>query len=428
MFSQRAHFPTAENALTQAVAARRAHGLPVLDLTASNPTHAELALPQSAIRAALAAGLDGAYDPDPLGLFRARQAVAAHVVQLQRRGQTGLPPVPPEHILLTASTSEAYALLLTLLCDPGDRVLVPQPSYPLFAFLGQLHDVEMAPWPSRYADGWHIDRAALQAAITAKTRAILAVSPNNPTGAVLTWAELELLAGLCRDNDLALIVDEVFADTLRPPLGDGVATVAGLPGCLTFALGGLSKTCLLPQVKLAWTLVSGPPQLVAHALEQLETMADTYLSVATPIQRALPGLLDLAPMIQTVLRERLDGNLRFLQHEVGGTALAVLPVAGGWTAVLRLPLPPDERDWSLYLLETIGVLTHPGWFFDLDGEGWLVVSLLVAPDAFRAGVRALVHAVAEVPERAPVLGGVPSQQHARGPAEHALVAHADEDP
>ncbi len=395
MFSARSQFATEENALTQAVAARRALGLPVLDLTASNPTQVDLALPQSAIRAALAAGLDGAYDPNPLGLWTARQAVADHVAQLQRRGQTGFAPVPPEHILLTASTSEAYALLLTLLCDPGERVLAPAPSYPLFGFLGQLNDVQMDIWPSQYADGWHIDVAALHAALTPQTRAILAVSPNNPTGAVLSHAELTLLADLCREHDLALIVDEVFADTLRQPLGEGVATVAGHAACLTFALGGLSKTCLLPHAKLAWTLVSGPPHLVEGALQRLETMADTYLSAATPIQRALPALLDLAPMIQTVLRERLEGNLRFLQTAVHRTALDVLPVAGGWSAVLRLPLPPDDRDWALYLLETAGVLTHPGWFFDFAEDGWLILSLLATPDAFRAGVRALVAAVKE---------------------------------
>ena len=395
MFSVRSQFPTQENALTLAVAARRALGLPVLDLTVSNPTQAGLALPQSAIRAALAGGLDGAYEPDPLGLLSARTAVAEHVAHLQARGQTGQAAVPPEHIFLTASTSEAYALLLTLLCDPGERVLVPQPSYPLFAFLGQLHDVQLDVWPSEYADGWHIDVGALQAAVTPETRAILAVSPNNPTGAVLTHTELAVLVQLCREHDMALIVDEVFADTLRAPMGDGVTTVAGQDGCLTFALGGLSKTCLLPQVKLAWTLVSGPPQAVADAMARLETLADTYLSVATPVQRALPALLDLAPMIQTVLRERLDGNLRFLQQAIRGTALDVLPVAGGWSAVLRVPQPPDDRDWPVYLVETIGVATFPGWFFDLQGEGWLVVSLLVVPETFRAGVRALVTAVSE---------------------------------
>ncbi len=393
MFSQRAQFATEENALTQALATRRARGLPVLDLTESNPTQVDLALPQSAMRAALAAGLDCAYEPNPLGLLSARRAVAQHIAQLQRRGETGFAPVPPEHVLLTASTSEAYALLLTLLCNPGERVLVPQPSYPLFGFLGQLNDVQLDPWPSRYADGWQIDVAALRAAVTPQTRAILAVSPNNPTGAVLTRTELALLAELCQEHDLALIVDEVFADTLRSPLGDGVATVAGHDACLTFALGGLSKTCLLPHVKLAWTLISGPDHLVAEALARLETMADTYLSAATPIQRALPDLLDLVPMVQTVLRERLEGNLRFLQQAVRQTLLDVLPVAGGWSAMLRLPQPPGDRDWALFLLETTGVLTHPGWYFDCDGDGWLVVSLLVVPETFRIGVRALVAAV-----------------------------------
>ena len=402
MFSQRARFATEENALTRAVALRRAQGLAVLDLTASNPTQADLALPQSMIRAALAAGLDGDYEPEPFGLWTAREAVAEHVAQLQRPGNTGFAAVPPEQILLTASTSEAYGLLLTLLCNPGDRVLVPQPSYPLFGFLCQLHDVHMDPWPSAYADDWHVDFETLRAAITPQTRAILAVSPNNPTGAVLTHSELRALAELCREHEMALIVDEVFADTLRRPNDDAVTTVAGHDGCLTFALGGLSKTCLLPHVKLAWTLVSGPDAQVTVALERLETMADTYLSVATPIQRSLPALLNLVPMIQTVLRERLDGNLRHLQQAARGTAVDVLPVAGGWSAVLRLPQPPDDRDWALHLLTTTGVLAHPGWYFDFAGEGWLILSLLVAPESFRAGVRLLLAEVsAAVEEQVP---------------------------
>ncbi len=393
MFAARAQFATAENALTVAVAARRAQGLPVIDLTANNPTRVDLALPQSAIRAALIAGLDGTYEPDPLGLPIAREAVAQHVARLQHRGQTGFAPVPASQILLTASTSEAYALLLTLLCNPGERVLVPQPSYPLLGFLGQLNDVHMDPWPSQFADGWHVDVAALHAAVTPQTRAIVAVSPNNPTGAVLSPHELALLAEVCAKHDLALIVDEVFADTLRPPLGDAVATVAGHAACLTFALGGLSKTCLMPHAKLAWMLVSGPQERVAEAMLRLETMADTYLSAATPIQRALPALLDLVPMIQTVLRERLEGNLRFLQQAVQRTALDVLPIAGGWSAVLRLPQPVDERDWALFALQETGVLTHPGWFFDFTGDGWLILSLLVHPDDFRSGVRTLIDTV-----------------------------------
>lgn len=389
MFAARSGFADAENALTLALRARREAGLPVLDLTASNPTVAGLALPQSAIRSALVAGLEGPYAPDPLGLLAAREAVVAHVQGLQDRARTGFASVPPEHVLLTASTSEAYALLLTLLCNPGDRVLVPQPSYPLFAFLGQLHDVHLDPWPSQYADGWHIDFAALRQAITPQTRAILAVSPNNPTGAVLSHGDLAILADLCVEHGLALIVDEVFADTVTQD-DEAVTTVAGHDRCLTFALGGLSKTCLLPHVKLAWTLVSGPQEQVSQAMARLEIMADTYLSVATPIQRSLPALLGLAPLIQTVLRERLTGNLRVLHQAVRGSAMTVLPVAGGWSAVLRLPEPPDGRDWALRLLENAGVLTHPGWYFDLHGDGWLVLSLLTEPDVFRQGVRVLV--------------------------------------
>lgn len=384
MFSQRSQFPHQQNALTLLLNERRALGLPVLDLTLSNPTLAHLDLPQEEIRRALVDGLEGPYLPEPFGLLPARQAVAHHLQSLNGP----FPVPPPEQIVLTASTSEAYGMILTLLANPGEELLVPQPSYPLFAFLGQLSDVNLVPWPSQFVDGWQIDFAALEQAITPLTRAILAVSPNNPTGAALTHADLHKLADLCVQHELALIVDEVFADTST----EFLRTVAGHPHCLTFALGGLSKTLLLPQVKLAWTAVSGPPHLVAQALERLETMADTWLSLATPIQRALPHLLELKPRMQQVLQERLNQNLDYLDRLCTDTPIQRLPRAGGWSVVLRLPLPPGEREWALLLLEE-GILTHPGWFFDLHGDGWLVLSLLPEPQTFQSGAKKLVEIV-----------------------------------
>ena len=389
MFSRRSQFETRHNALTATLLARRAAGLPVCDLTVSNPTQVGLHLPRTALQSALVAGLDGPYEPEPLGLWTARRAVADYVTALQVRGATGWAPVPPEHILLTASTSEAYSLLLMLLCDPGDEVLVPQPSYPLLPHLGQLHDVAMRPYASHHADGWHIDLAALRALVTPRTRAIVAVSPNNPTGAVLSAAEAAELAAICREHGLALVVDEVFAETVQGRAPAALTTVAGQADCLTFALGGLSKTCLQPQLKLAWTLVSGPQPQRDAALGRLEMMADTWLSVATPVQRALPGLLGLVPLLQAPLRARLDHNLGQLEALLGGGPIDVLRPQGGWSALLRLPQRPDDRDWAEALLDEHGVLVHPGWLFDLPGDGWLVVSLIAHPDVLAAGASAL---------------------------------------
>ena len=390
MFSRRAHFDATENQLTTLLRARRAAGLAVHDLTQTNATTVDLALPFHAIHAALAHALPGPYAPEPFGLESARAAVIAHLQTL------GAPAVDVAQVMLTASTSEAYGLLLTLLCDPGDAILVPQPSYPLFDYLARIHDVEIATWPSFFADGWHIDWHALAMAITPKTRAIVAVSPNNPTGAALTHGDLARLAALCAAHDLALIVDEVFADTLDPTRTELVRTVAGHNGCLTFALGGLSKTLLQPHLKLAWTVVAGPAGLQAEALARLEVLADTYLSVASPIQRALPTLLAEVPTVQRVLAQRLAENRRHLADALAGTAAQIVAADGGWSALVRLPVRADDVDWAVALLADAGVYVQPGWYFDLTGDGWIVISLLGEPRAFALGVGALATCVPRV--------------------------------
>ena len=387
MFSQRTHWSQTHNALTLAVAARRAAGLPILDLTATNPTQVDLPLPMDEVATALFQGTTGTYDPQPFGLLEARHAVAAY-----HHGK-----VPAEHIVLTASTSEAYSLLFKLLCDPGDRVLVPAPSYPLFEYLAVLESVQPVPYPSRLANGeWHIDFETLRDMLDERTRAILLVSPNNPTGAVVRSEEVLELAQLCQERGMALVCDEVFADTMAAGLDDRMPSLAGLTTCLTFVLSGLSKVCLLPQLKLGWMAASGPADSLAQALARLEILADTYLSVATPVQRALPRLLDLRHGIQATLAQRLAANRRVLQAVLVGTTATLLPADGGWSAVLRIPRTKSEEEWTLALLEQDGVLVHPGWFFDFATEAWLILSLLPPQPEFAQGVERLAARLADV--------------------------------
>lgn len=380
MFSQRTQWAQTPNAATQAIGLRRAQGLPILDLTETNPTKVGLDLPVAQIAAALAEGALHPYDPTPFGLEEARTAIAAYHDQR----------VPPEHIVLTASTSEAYALLFKLLGDPGDRILVPTPSYPLFDYLAALESVQPVPYGSLLASGeWHIDVQALRGLIDARTRAILLVSPNNPTGAVVSEAEVQALCALCRAHDLALISDEVFADTLALGLEGRARSLAGLEGCLTFVLSGLSKVCLQPHLKLGWIAASGPQPLLDEALARLEVLADTYLSVATPVQRALPQLLALRPQIQAQLAARLDTNRRALALAIADSPATLLPSEGGWSAVLHVPRNRSEEAWVLHLLEQDGVLVHPGYYFDFASEAWLVLSLLPEPAIFARGVALL---------------------------------------
>lgn len=376
----------APNALSAALARRRAAGAPILDLTASNPTACGFDYPEAAIRSALGAEPVLAYAPDARGALRAREAAAAH------HGHG----VRPDDLLLTASTSEAYALLFKLLGDPGDEVIVPSPSYPLFEWLARLEGLAAKPAPARLDGGrWTLDEAGLESALTSRSRAVCAVNPNNPTGQHLSQAEWRMLAAFCARNGLALIVDEVFADFPLEPEPDRLATALEIqdPPCPVFVLSGLSKAALLPQVKLGWIVAHGPG--AAASLEDLEFLADQYLSLSASAQAAGPELLALAPSLRAQATARCRTNLAALDRWLEGhPACSRLRVGGGWSVLLRRPATEPDEAFALRLLEEEGVLVHPGHFFDLPMEGFCVLSLITRPAAFGAGLEGLSRALA----------------------------------
>ena len=296
-------------------------------------------------------------------------------------------------VLLTASTSEAYSYLFKLLTDPGAEVLVPSPSYPLFEFLADMESVTVRPYPLEYHGAWRIDIAALEASVTPRTRAIILVNPNNPTGSYVKREELRALTALCAARGIALISDEVFADYAFTDDAERVATLAGVEECLAFSMSGLSKVAGLPQMKLGWIVASGPAALRTEALDKLEWIADTYLSVSTPVQCAAASLLACGEAVQRQIRNRTAGNLAFARETLAGSAANILAVEGGWYITLQIPRIRSEEDWTLHLLETEGVLVQPGFFYDFEAEAYLVVSLLTAPEIFREGLPRIAGAV-----------------------------------
>ncbi|HEU0090729.1 MAG TPA: pyridoxal phosphate-dependent aminotransferase [Vicinamibacteria bacterium] len=385
MFSARTGWTRAPNRLSTVVEARRGSGAPLLDLTETNPTRAGLRAPAD-ILAALADPAALAYDPEPLGRRDAREAIAADG---RRRGAE----IDPDRLVLTASTSEAYAFAFKLLCDPGDTVLVPRPSYPLFEYLAGLESVQVRPYPLRYDGTWHIDLAELAEALTDRTRAIVAVTPNNPTGSFVKGAEADALRALAASHGAALLSDEVFADfPLREDPGRALTLFADGPA-LTLCLGGLSKSCGLPQLKLAWMALAGPAAAREEARARLEVVADTYLSVSTPVQQAAPAVLARAAELQAPIRDRIRANLGILRDAAQGTPATLLDVEGGWSAVLHVPATRGEDEWVIALAEEDGVLVHPGYFFDFPREAYLVLSLLPPPPAFAEGVARILERV-----------------------------------
>jgi alanine-synthesizing transaminase len=385
VFSSRTRWTLDRNALATLLAERRLRGEDVLDLTDTNPTRLGLAPPPDLLLS-LGDPAGVVYDPSPAGLTTAREAVASDYA---RRCLF----VPRENIVLTSSSSEAYAFLFKLLCDAGDCVLVPSPSYPLFDYLAALESVELHPYPLRYDGEWHIDLAAFER-LPARVRAIVVVNPNNPTGSFLKVEEAGALRRLAAQRGLALLSDEVFADYAFRDDAARVASLAEEKECLCFSLGGLSKSCGLPQLKLGWIAVSGPGAQCAEALSRLEVIADTYLSVGTPVQRALPRILGRLGELRSPIHERVSTNLRHLEHAFAqGVAASLLRPEGGWSAVLRVPATLSEENWTLRLLSQDGVLVHPGYFFDFPGEAYLVLSLLPSPGDFRTGVERILSRV-----------------------------------
>jgi aspartate/methionine/tyrosine aminotransferase len=372
----------APNALARAVAHARAARRPLVDLTLTNPTRAGFEYP-AGLLGPLAGDAALVYEPEPFGLASARAAVAGDYA---RRGLS----VDPDRIVLTASTSEAYSLLFKLLCRPGgDRVLVPAPSYPLFEHLTRLDGVTAVAYALEYHGRWSVDLASVDAAWTGATRAVLAVSPNNPTGSVLTIDERRAFDARCAARGAALVIDEVFSDF---PLSDPTDTTEPPdPGALTFRLGGLSKSAALPQVKLGWIAVQGPDDLVRPALDALELVCDTYLSVSTPVQAAAPALIASGAALRAQVLARVRRNLGALRHAATSyPAVDVLHADAGWSAVLRVPSTRPEEALVVGLLEDRGVLVHPGFFFDFPHEAFLVLSLLPEPAVFDAGAFAVL--------------------------------------
>jgi aspartate/methionine/tyrosine aminotransferase len=392
MFSSRVPEELASNRLSQLRQRLDREEVAVFDLTQSNPTRIAEAYPEDVLLP-LSDPRGRQYAPDAFGSMAAREAVAGIYVR-QRT------PVPARRIILTASTSEAYALLFKLLCDPGDAVLVPRPSYPLFDLLTRLEAVEVQPYRLEYHGVWSIDRASVEAAITSRTRALLVVSPNNPTGSMLRDADREWLCELCAAKGLAIVSDEVFSDYPLAPRPDAVS-LAAEPRALTFVLGGLSKSAGLPQVKLGWIAVSGPDAPVEDALARLEVICDTYLSVSTPVQLALPDLLKAGASVRAIIQARLRRNLACLRARLAVyPGLSLLEPEGGWSAVLQVPAIQSEEALVLRILGDAHVLVHPGYFFDFDREAYLVVSLLPDPEPFAAASLGQVHrAVTKTPPR-----------------------------
>jgi aspartate/methionine/tyrosine aminotransferase len=378
-FSRRTGWDTGETAWAKLLRERRAAGLPILDLTASNPTRCGFEYDAGGILGALRSPAALDYDPHPKGLLQAREAVAGYYAE---HGAA----VDPQHIFVTTSTSEAYSFLFRLLCDPGDEVMIAQPSYPLFDFLADLDDVRLVAYPLFYDYGWHLDPAALRELITPQTRAIVVVHPNNPTGHYTKASERAVLEEICAEFGLALIVDEVFLDY---PLG-GVAepsfSVGGHPG-LTFVLSGLSKVAGLPQMKAAWIACSGPEPILAHALGRLEVIADTFLSMNAPVQCAMPDWLAGRGSIQEQIRARTRQNLKALDAVFpAGIKAGRLVAEAGWYAALRIPAVAKDEETVLQLLDRHGVAVHSGDSFGLGGSGWLVLSLISESGEFMNGI------------------------------------------
>ena len=385
-FSKRTNWNLTENELATALRERRAEGRTVLDLTVSNPTQCGFRYDDAMLMTPFATPASLQYEPNPLGMLAARDAVARYYRDADAS-------IPIDRLCLTTSTSEAYSFLFRLLCNPGDEVLIARPSYPLFDYIAQLDDVQLREYPLLYdpnADAgsghsWAIDLHSLQAAITAKTRAVILVHPNNPTGNFASQAERQALESICAQHGLALIVDEVFLDY---PLGEKQRSFAtGESHCLIFVLSGISKICGLPQMKVSWIATCGPAHLVSRAMERIEVIADTFLSMNAPVQFALAEWLGDRHTFQQQVSERMRSNLEVLDRRLRGTSAQRFAMQGGWTAVLRVPRTVEGREFVLSALDR-GVLVQPGEFYGLD-EGRAVLSLLTPPEILASGLALL---------------------------------------
>jgi len=386
MFAQRTNWKLTTNRYTAAVEEVRASGRRLFDLTVSNPTQCGFYYDSGEILGAFQNLKSLAYEPEAKGLLAAREEVARYYKE-----DHGV-AVDPEALLLTTSTSEAYSYVFRLLCNPHDEILVLKPGYPLFDFLADLQDVSLIPYSLHYAQGWFIDFHSLVRALTPRTRAVLLVHPNNPTGSYVRAEELRQLNDLCRERNLALVVDEVFLDYALD--GHKRTTFAANHDVLTLTLSGLSKIAALPQMKVAWLAVTGPESLVRPALDRLEIIADTYLSLNSPTQWAFPTLFAQRRALQPQILERARQNWAALKAEASpGSSCELLEVEGGWYAVLKTKSDEPDDDLAIRLAREAGVLVHPGHFYDFSTDEHIVVSLITRTEELRAGAKKVLESV-----------------------------------
>jgi alanine-synthesizing transaminase len=386
MFSDRSNWDLSPNSLSILLQNKKSAGDAIFDLTESNPTRIGLDYDSKEILAALSQPQSLAYEPDPRGLVQAREAIATYYAD---QGEH----VDLDAIFLTASTSEAYSILFKLMGNPGEEILIPRPGYPLLPYLACFEGVNAVSYPLRYDDrkGWFIDMDVLQALINPKTKAIVLVNPNNPTGSYVNRQELTAFGTVCRDYDLALIVDEVFSDFMATENPGRVRTAVNHSNSLTFVLNGLSKMVGLPQVKLGWMVVNGDPDRSAQALSRLEMMLDFYLSPSTPVQHAVKRLLQQRQMIQRQMFSRIASNMGFLEEQTAKTSnIRPLIRQGGWYAVIEVFDAVSDEDRILQLLDRDSTLVHPGYFYDFHRDGFLVVSLLPPVEIFREAITRLI--------------------------------------
>lgn len=389
MFAKRTEWEFQVNSLTSLLERLKQKNVDIIDLTESNPTRCQFSYPQDQILNSLSLQNNLSYDPQPKGMLSARQAVSRYY---EKKGY----PIDPERIFLTASTSEAYSYLFRLLADPGDHILIAQPGYPLFQFLADINDLHVDFYSLAYEDGWHIDFETIENQISKKTRVLVLVNPNNPTGSYIKTAELKKINDICRKNKIAIICDEVFFDYQLDPPRERVPTLVSNDEALTFTLSGISKILAMPQMKIGWAIVNGPEAEVSETIKRLEVISDTFLSVSTPVQNALPFWFEWQDKIQNEVKERVKNNFEMLKKEskeISGCQL--LSVEGGWYAVLRLPDTKEEDEWVSEFLNSGHVFVHPGYFFDFQDEPCLVLSLLTQPQKFQEGIKRIFRKIAQ---------------------------------
>lgn len=383
-FSSRTNWQFHHNRLTKLLEARRVNGLPIFDLTVSNPTECGFNYPEQEILSALSDKRILHYQPDPRGLFPTREAVAKYY-----RGKNI--HLDPSNIFLTSSTSEAYSTLFKLLCNNADDILVPRPSYPLFDYLAQLNDINLCHYDLFYDHGWHLNLSLLKKAITTSTKAIVLINPHNPSGMFLKKNDYTQIAAIAREHNIALIVDEVFIDFSYHHNADRIETTCGKSDVLTFTLNGISKMAGMPQMKLGWIVMSGTESMMQRASERLEIILDTYLSVNTPVQVALPELMHIGKNIHAKILDRVKANFEFLQNNVAlGSSCSLLDCEGGWYGIIRVPRIKSEEEWCLQLIKEYGVSVYPGYYFDFSEDCFLIVSLLPESAIFKIAIQKII--------------------------------------